>query len=165
MPPKPNIVYHGYVKYDTETAEKFCEYLESGMSIKNACKQPGMPMRATIVRWRRENEDFNDMFQAAYDNGTDVKAEEIEEEIDKIVEEVRYFDDNKLANAFVNMQKERFHNKRYILGVRNPKKYSMKPQAEAWDQNKPVAVNVTLDIAKEKENPAPVLKKEDEIKQ
>lgn len=143
--------------YDKKTAEKYCEYLEKGMSIKEVCEIKGMPSRHVVTRWRKTNNEFAEMFDLAYDNGTDHRADSLENMVDDAVNEIKTFSDPKLANAYVCMCREKFHNLRYLLSIRNPKKYSMKIASEVTGSgDKPVAVNVTL-------NTTPVEKKGPEL--
>jgi hypothetical protein len=44
--------------YDVEIAEKNCERLVNGESLRAICADPAMPARATVFRWLASNQEF-----------------------------------------------------------------------------------------------------------
>ena len=44
--------------YSDEIAEKICDGLANGRSLRQICKDEGMPDRGTVLRWEDKNPDF-----------------------------------------------------------------------------------------------------------
>jgi hypothetical protein len=58
-------------EYSQETADKICERLASGESLKGVCKRPDMPGRTTVYEWLFKNPEFADKYARA----TELRAE------------------------------------------------------------------------------------------
>lgn len=65
---------NGYTK---EIADKICEELALGKSLRTVCAQDEMPSMATIFKWMRENEEFLNQYARAKQESADAMAEEI----------------------------------------------------------------------------------------
>src|SRR5215831_21284171 len=52
-------------KYSPEWAERFCELLAQGQSVRQICSQPGQPDKSQVYRWLDENGDFRDQYARA----------------------------------------------------------------------------------------------------
>lgn len=63
--------------YTEELADKLCERLSEGESMRTACKDDDMPARATIFRWLREKDGFKDQYDRAKQEACDYMAEEL----------------------------------------------------------------------------------------
>ena len=52
--------------YDPEQGAKFCAAMASTTdSIATICKRKGMPSKATVFRWKAEQPEFAEMYEAA----------------------------------------------------------------------------------------------------
>ena len=51
--------------YDVEIAEKICERLVNGESLRAICADPAMPGRATVFRWLARNQEFRRSYALA----------------------------------------------------------------------------------------------------
>ena len=71
-------------KYSFEWAERFCELLAQGQSVRQICSQPGQPDKSQVYRWLDENGDFRDQYARAREEQADKLAKEILELSDKI---------------------------------------------------------------------------------
>ncbi len=55
-------------RYDAKKAVEFLQLLAEGKhSIRSICEMPGMPTRATIFTWVRENPEFSALYHEARD--------------------------------------------------------------------------------------------------
>lgn len=54
-----------HVHYSDELANRICERLEQGESMRRICATPGFPAKATVMRWLRDNPVFRDMHAQA----------------------------------------------------------------------------------------------------
>ena len=51
--------------YDVGIAEKICERLVNGESLRAICADPAMPARATVFRWLARNQEFRRSYALA----------------------------------------------------------------------------------------------------
>ena len=51
--------------FSKEWAERFCELLAQGQSVRQICSQPGQPDKSQVYRWLDENDDFRDQYARA----------------------------------------------------------------------------------------------------
>lgn len=52
-------------KYTPEVVDRICEGLSEGNSLRQLCRQEGMPSRATILRWINDKPKFREQYQEA----------------------------------------------------------------------------------------------------
>lgn len=45
-------------KYTEELADRICDALGNGKSLREICREDGIPDRSTVLRWMASNEDF-----------------------------------------------------------------------------------------------------------
>jgi hypothetical protein len=65
--------------FSQETADKVCDGLASGLSLRAVCSDDGMPNEATVRLWSRTNPEFNTQYIRARDEQAQVHAESIVE--------------------------------------------------------------------------------------
>lgn len=63
--------------YNTDIADKICEKLSDGESLKAICEPEEMPTRSTIYRWLSLHEEFSDMYTRAREEQAETLADEI----------------------------------------------------------------------------------------
>jgi len=64
--------------YSPEKADKVCALLAEGMTLRQACKSPGMPHPTTIIKWAVEDrEGFHQQYARAREIGYLQMADEI----------------------------------------------------------------------------------------
>lgn len=63
--------------FTQDLADKICEQLALGKSLRTVCKSDDMPCLATIYKWLREKADFSEQYAKAKEDGTDAIAEEM----------------------------------------------------------------------------------------
>jgi predicted secreted protein len=65
------------VRYSPEIAERICEGLASGLSLRKVCEQDGMPVAHAVLAWARDNhQGFYEQYARAREIGYAVMAEE-----------------------------------------------------------------------------------------
>jgi len=69
--------------YNVEIAEKVCERLLNGESLRAICADPAMPARATVFRWLARNQEFRQLYTLA----RQCQAEDLADEILKIADD------------------------------------------------------------------------------
>lgn len=106
--------------YTTELAEKFCAAIADGKATRTVCKMAGMPSKATVYRWLRENPEFAAMYEQATDERTDAQIEEIVDIADKVA----------LDKDAIKKAKLRIYARLEAAQKMKPKKYGPKVQTE-----------------------------------
>lgn len=117
--------------YTPELADKICEEIADGKSMRTICAQDGFPEMVTVFRWLRKHEDFckqyvrakdeqaealiEDMIDIADDNHNDtitIKKGDKEIEIEN--------------REWVNRSRLRVDTRKWIASKLKPKKYGEK---------------------------------------
>lgn len=62
--------------FNQEIADRICEWIAEGKSLREFCRQEGMPCFKTVYIWRKENEEFRMNYSIARQVGFDMIAEE-----------------------------------------------------------------------------------------
>lgn len=52
-------------KYSATRAEKICNEIMDGRSLRSICTDPGMPDKSTVMRWLASNDEFVALYTAA----------------------------------------------------------------------------------------------------
>jgi hypothetical protein len=63
--------------YNEGIADRICTYISEGGSLTAFCLQDGVPRKATIMRWLRENALFRDCYARAREDQAEVYADSI----------------------------------------------------------------------------------------
>jgi hypothetical protein len=98
-------------KYSSEWAERFCELLAQGQSVRQICSQPGQPDKSQVYRWLDENGDFRDQYTRAREAQADKYFQEIIEIADAATPET------------VNVARLRVDSRKFTVARLAPKKY------------------------------------------
>ena len=101
------------IKYSIEWAERFCEMLAQGQSVRQICSQPDQPHKSQVYRWLDENDDFRDQYARAREEQADTLAAKIMTVVDGVEPEP-----GKVSKARLQFDAYRWH-----AGKLAPKKY------------------------------------------
>lgn len=63
-------------KYTPELADKICEQLACGISLRTVCKAEDVPSAATVFSWLRSNPEFLEQYTRAKEESADALIEE-----------------------------------------------------------------------------------------
>nr|DAJ13047.1 MAG TPA: terminase small subunit [Siphoviridae sp. ctDju21]DAJ70609.1 MAG TPA: terminase small subunit [Caudoviricetes sp.] len=122
-------------EYNQEIAEKICEQLSNGMSLRAICTASGMPARGTVYRWLNEHIDFQDQYARARDKQADYFAEEIIEIADSVEAE----------SASVAKAKLQIDARKWAASKIAPKKYGDKSEIDVKSSDGSMRPAVRLD--------------------
>ena len=64
-------------KFTQELADRLCEQLAEGMSMRKVCEAEDMPEKRTIFRWLRTNEEFCHQYEKAKAEAADSMTDEM----------------------------------------------------------------------------------------
>jgi len=63
--------------FSAELADRICEEIANGRSLRAICSDPSMPGKATVFRWLAQEEGFRDQYARAREAQADALADEI----------------------------------------------------------------------------------------
>lgn len=63
--------------FTTEIADRICEKLADGESLRTICAEEGMPSKGTVCRWLATNTEFRDQYARAREAQAEFYADEI----------------------------------------------------------------------------------------
>ena len=70
-------------QYSTKLATEYCGYVATGMSLRTACQQKGMPSSGTVFNWLASYPEFVDLYARAKESAADAFLEDIQDIADK----------------------------------------------------------------------------------
>lgn len=112
---------------DTIEAQMIAEWVSEGMTLIDACRNLGIPIR-TMYHRISTNSRFAEMMNEARDAGHDAIANETMRIADHTADD--YFDNGKLNKEAVMRSKLRVETRLKLLSFWHPKKYGQKLQVE-----------------------------------
>lgn len=68
--------------FTQEVADRICEEIADGRSLRSICRTEGMPTKATVFRWLAENQAFRDQYARAREAQADSLFDDIVEVAD-----------------------------------------------------------------------------------
>lgn len=71
--------------YSEAVADRICERLMDGVSLRTICEADDMPCKSTVLRWLQSNQDFRQRYILA----REMQAENIADEILEIADDAR----------------------------------------------------------------------------
>lgn len=121
--------------YTKDTADKICEKISGGLSLRAICAEDGMPARGTVYRWLIENADFQDQYTRARDKQADYFAEEI----------IEIADSAEAESAAVAKAKLQIDARKWAASKIAPKKYGDKQEIDVKSSDGSMRPSVRLD--------------------
>lgn len=136
--------------YSQDIADTICSQLAEGMSLREVCRQDGMPDKATVMRWLHNQPDFRDQYTRAKDIGIEAIAEDILDIADDGENdwmERKNPDGENIGWAFngeaARRSQIRIDARKWLLSKLAPKKYGDKTTL-AGDPDSPLLPNLTV---------------------
>lgn len=121
-------------KYSDEMAEKICEKIANGRSLRSICAEDGMPTKATVCKWLAENQEFSDQYARARENQADYFAEEI----------IEIADSAEAESAAVAKAKLQIDARKWAASKIAPKKYGDKQEIDVKSSDGSMRPSVRL---------------------
>lgn len=139
--------------YTQKLADKICEQLSVGKSLRTVCIADDMPAISTIFEWFRTKEGFSEQYEKAKQESTDAMAEEIQDIADNGTNdwiEIELKDKNGrvtgtkevLNHEHVQRSRLRIDTRKWLMAKMKPKKYGEKLDLTS-DGDKLASVPVT----------------------
>lgn len=120
--------------YTKDMADKICEKISGGLSLRAICAESGMPARGTVYRWLIENADFQDQYTRARDKQADYFAEEI----------IEIADSAEAESAAVAKAKLQIDARKWAASKIAPKKYGDKREIDVKSSDGSMTPSVRL---------------------
>lgn len=120
--------------FTPELADRICEQLADGNSLRSICQAEGMPNRSTVARWLATNEQFRDQ----YAHACEMRQEELFDQIIEIADtpmvgqkSVSKATGLEITEAdMIEHRRLQVEARKWTLGKMAPKKYGDKVQQE-----------------------------------
>ncbi len=112
-------------EYTQETADRVCEMIANGYSLRKVCAEENMPVASTVFKWMRENEDFSKHYAKACAERTEAQNEEMLELGDEAISLAQSVD-VKASGAVVNAVRLKSDNLKWVMSKMKPKKFGDK---------------------------------------
>jgi len=122
-------------KYSQEIADRLCEALMQGKSLRSACKQEGMPPFQTVLRWLASGDPKYRGFHEQYTRAREVQAEVWADEMVDIADSAT---DSQSANA----ARVRVDTRKWVAAKLLPKKYGDRVAISGVEGDAPLEVVV-----------------------
>lgn len=111
--------------YSQELADKICEQLALGKSIRTVCASSDMPAMSTFFMWLRQKPGFSEQYARAKEEATEAMAEELQDIADDSFNVIVGGGD-KSDSARVQAYKLRIDTRKWLMSKMKPKKYGDK---------------------------------------
>lgn len=130
--------------YNQEIADRLCEAISEGMSLREFCRADDTPSKATVFRWLGMHKEFSDQYARAREEQAETMADEIVSIVDSaanpvmvdgiplIVDDkpVMFADTASIAHARLKMDA-----RKWVASKLKPKKYGDKIEAALTGPN------------------------------
>lgn len=112
-------------KYSKELADRICEKLSEGISLRTVCLDEEMPSAATVFTWLRTKQEFLEQYTRAKEASSDAMAEEILDLSDGAIAVIKSGAEKK-SSALAQAVRLQVDTRKWIMSKMKPKKYGDK---------------------------------------
>lgn len=142
--------------YSTEMADRICEHLVDGLTVRAISQMEGMPVRSTIFRWLVAYPEFKEKYDIARQLQAEVMADDMvgiaDDGTNDYVEQATARGEVKVVTDHENINRSRLRvdARRYLMSKFHPRRYG-----ERVDMNLSGAVGAQLIIRGRGDDPDP----------
>lgn len=113
--------------YTQELADKICEEIALGSSLRTALKADDMPAMSTVFKWMREHEEFSNQYARATEERTEAMSEDILDIADDGTNDYMETEKGLQYNGdSVQRARLRVDTRKWLMSKMKPKKYGDK---------------------------------------
>lgn len=118
--------------FNQEIADKICERIALGESVRKISLDVDMPCQSTIYKWLRDIDGFSQQYARAREDQADFYLDEIIEISDETVNDKVANEDGteRTESEAIQRSKLRVDTRKWVMSKLAPKKYSDKIQQE-----------------------------------
>lgn len=123
-------------EFNQEVADKICERLADGVSLRTICDAEDMPNRATVFRWLGKYKEFSDQYACAREAQADALFDEVIDIADDSRNDWMESADEeggigyKLNGENIQRARLRVDARKWMAGKLRPKKYGDRQEIE-----------------------------------
>lgn len=130
--------------YNQSIADEICERLSEGESLRNICREKGMPSKAAVFRWLGKFPEFSDQYARAREDQAENFADEL----------INISDEATPENAQV--AKLQIDTRKWVASKLKAKKYGDSTQIKHADAdgNKIEGLDIGFIASKKEDNPS-----------
>lgn len=130
-------------------ADEIIAWVSEGKTLREFCRQEGMPSWRTVYLWLEKDKDFHSRFAQAREIGQDAIAEDCVALIDTLPDYVLSDSGRRMDSAFVQWKKNQVEMRLKLLAKWNPKRYGDRVTNEMTGADGgPIQINDTERAAK-----------------
>ncbi len=111
--------------FTQELADKICERIAEGYSMRTVCASDDMPGLSAVFRWIRENKEFQQQYARATEERTEAMSEELLDLSDDALPLAQSVDP-KASGAVVQAARLQVDTRKWLMSKMKPKKYGDK---------------------------------------
>lgn len=140
-------------EYTQELADKVCEYIMDGYSLRKIEAINGMPRRLEILKWLRENIEFQTQYAHAREEQAEALADEMIDISDDISRDITQDAEGRLViDGFAAQRaKVMIDTRKWVASKLKPKKYGDKIAVGGDENAPPIKQSVTVEFVTSKE--------------
>ena len=114
--------------YNKELADKICEELALGSSLRTVCGKEDMPSVKTVFNWMRTYQEFLHQYARAKEESADAMAEDMLDIADDGTNDYMETEDGKIVYNGDSVQRARLRvdTRKWLMSKMKPKKYGDK---------------------------------------
>lgn len=126
--------------FTQDLADKICEEIALGYSMRSVCKPDDMPAMSSVFKWLRENKQFSEQYVTATEERSEAMAEDILDIADDGTND--WIErENKDGSTFESVNGEviqrsrlRVDTRKWLMAKMKPKKYGEKLDLTSKDE-------------------------------
>ena len=146
--------------YSEEIADLICERMVCGKedkpeSLREICREKGMPSLGTVMRWLAKHPEFREQYRATREAQTEIHHEEIIEISDNCTDDVQMLLGEegeglgRINHSAIARAKLQVDTRKWIMSRMAPKKYGDKTLIGSDPENPLPAQSATLTVTPE----------------
>jgi hypothetical protein len=132
--------------YNQQLAAQICTRISNGESLRNICREAGMPHMDTIYVWLGKHPVFADQYARAREEQADTLADEIQALSDEPPPMVLGRFGEVIDTGWLQWQKQRIDSRKWCASKLKPKKYGDRVSL-AGDAENPLQTSVQVEAS------------------
>jgi hypothetical protein len=118
--------------YSSELADRICQLLADGLTLRKICKMSGMPSRRSIFYWLEEKEEFRQKYEIARLMQVEYWAHEIVEIADDTASDyvINEHGERVVDHENINRARLRVDTRKWLMSKLLPKRYGERAAVE-----------------------------------
>lgn len=113
--------------FSQEIADRICDLIAEGESLRAVCRLPGLPAASTVFKWLSEQPAFSEQYARACESRAESMFEDMLDIADETAFDTIQGENGDRANTeWISRSKLRVDTRKWMLAKMQPKKYGEK---------------------------------------